>query len=112
MAIISQRSQNAIIEFSKYVMNDHKSHNSYYDKMEAIDKAYARYISNIDSKTGIPIGEGINAATVPTGVFNVPSTTPPVIVSQVESMVGYLSEIFLSGTPPIVTGKQIGRAHV
>ena len=106
MAIISQRSQNAIIEFSKYVMNDHKSHNSYYDKMEAIDKAYARYISNIDSKTGIPIGEGINAATVPTGVFNVPSTTPPVIVSQVESMVGYLSEIFLSGTPlfPIVSG--------
>jgi hypothetical protein len=104
MAQVSQKSQEAIIEYSKFVMTE-QSQDSYYDKMEAIDVAYARYITNVDPKTGLPHGEGIDAATAPTGVFNVPSTTPPVIVSQVESMVGYLSEVFLSGTPlfPVVS---------
>jgi len=73
--------------------------------MEAIDTAYALYKTNIDPITGTVHGEGIDAATTPVGVFNVPSTTPPVIIAQVDSMVGYLSEVFLSGTPlfPVVS---------
>jgi hypothetical protein len=60
---------------------------------------------NIDPVTGTVHGEGIDAATTPAGVFNSPSTTPPVIVAQVDSMVGYLAEVFLSGSPlfPIVS---------
>ena len=105
MPQVSKKSQDAIIEYSKYVMTEHAQQSPYFDKMEAIDIAYARYVTNIDPKTGIPHGEGIDAATTPAGVFNVPSTTPPVIVSQVDSMVGYLSEVFLSGSPlfPVVS---------
>lgn len=105
MIEISKESQDAVIEYSKYVMREHANSSSYLDKMEAVDIAYACYVSNLDPKTGVPRGEGINASTVPTGVFNVPSTVPPVIVSQVESMVGYLSEVFLSGAPlfPVVS---------
>lgn len=102
---VSPKTQTAILEYAKYIMTEHKSQEDYLTKMEAIDVAYARHIKNRDPKTGVVHGEGIDAATTPTGVFNVPSTTPPVVVSQVDSMVGYLSEVFLSGSPifPIVS---------
>ena len=105
MPQVSEKTQAAIIEYSRYILTEHIQHQDYFNKMEEIDMAYARYIAHVDPKTGLPIGEGIDAATTPVGVFNVPSTTPPVIVSQVESMVGYLSEVFLSGTPlfPVVS---------
>ena len=105
MPQLSQRTQELVLRFCNDVLTEHKKHTDYYEKMEAIDVAYARYVSNIDPKTGVVKGEGIDAATVPVGVFNVPSTVPPVVVSQVESMVGYLSEVFLSGSPlfPIVS---------
>lgn len=105
MPQVSDKTQAAIIEYSRYILTEHIQHQDYFNKMEEIDIAYARYISHTDPKTGLPVGEGIDAATTPVGVFNVPSTTPPVIVSQVDSMVGYLSEVFLSGTPifPVVS---------
>jgi len=105
MARISPQTQKNVIEYAKFVLMEHGENSDYHDKMEAIDIAYARYKLNKDPKTGVVHGEGIDAATTPAGVFNVPSTTPPVVVAQVDSMVGYLSEVFLSGTPlfPIVS---------
>ena len=97
--------QASIIEFMTRVMTEHQKFSSYQDKMEAIDVAYARYKANMNSSTGVVGGQGIDAATTPLGVMNLPSTTPPVVVSQVDSMVGYLADVFLSGTPifPVVS---------
>ena len=105
MPHVAKNVQDALIEYAQYILTQHKESEEYINKMEAVDKAYALYKENIDSITGVIHGEGIDAATAPAGVFNSPSTTPPVIVAQVDSMVGYLSEVFLSGTPlfPIVS---------
>lgn len=101
----SKESQEAILEFSRRVLTEHQKFQDYYNKMEAIDIAYARYQSNVDPVTGVARGQGIDAATTPVGVVNMPSTTPPVVVSQVDSMVSYLAEVFLSGSPlfPVVS---------
>lgn len=103
--IPSKESQEEILEYLSLVLTEHKRFNDYHSKMEAIDIAYARYQTNIDPNTGIARGEGIDAATQPVGVLNLPSTCPPVVVSQVDSMVAYLADVFLSGYPlfPIVS---------
>ena len=105
LVIPSPDSQRAIREFIARVLTEHRKHSDYIAKMEVIDKAYARYIENRDATTGIVTGEGIDAATQPVGVVNMPSTTPPVVVSQVDSMVAYLADVYLSGYPlfPIVS---------
>jgi len=104
----SKDSQAKIVEFSQRVLTEHKKFSSYLTKMEAIDVAYARYNATVDSATGVVSGQGIDAATTPVGVMNLPSTTPPVVISQVDSMVAYLADVFLSGTPmfPVVSSPQ------
>lgn len=102
---ISEKTQNILKDYAQHVLNVRRQQEELYYKMELVDIAYARYMRNIDPKTGVVHGEGIDAATTPAGVFNTSPTVPPIVVSQVESMVGYLSEIFLSGSPlfPIVS---------
>ena len=97
--------QEKIIEYSQRVLTEHKKYSDYQIKMEVIDKAYARYQDNVDPRTGIVREQGIDAATTPIGVHNLPSTVPPIVVSQVDSMVGYLADVFLSGYPlfPVVS---------
>lgn len=104
--IPSEESQRNILEFIGAVqLEQNKIGTQYRAKMEAVDIAYARYKSNIDPVTGVVTGEGIDAATTAVGVVDLNSTTPPVVVSQVDSMVAYLAEVFLSGTPlfPVVS---------
>lgn len=105
LIIPSMESQDLLKEYLARVLTEHAKYTDYLDKMEVIDQAYARFTSNIDPGTGIARGEGIDAATQPVGVVNMPSTTPPVVVSQVDSMVAYLADVYLSGYPmfPIVS---------
>lgn len=107
--LLSEKSQKKIIDFAARILVEHKKFDNYYTKMEAIDTAYARYQVQRDPNTGIAQGSGVDAATVPVGVLqNLPSTVPPVVISQVDSMVGYLAETFLSGSPmfPIVSSPE------
>lgn len=103
--IPSKNSQNKLLEYIQRIIAEHRKHEDYFQKMEVIDIAYARYVASKDPYTGVARGDGIDAATQPVGVVGMPSTTPPIIVSQVDTMVGYLAEVFLSGYPlfPIVS---------
>lgn len=105
LVIPKAKSQEIILEYTQRILTEHKKFSDYHNKMEVIDKAYARYIENVDPITGVARGQGIDAATTPVGVVNMPSTTPPIVVSQVDSMVAYLAEVFLSGVPlfPVVS---------
>jgi hypothetical protein len=105
LLIPSIDAQTKLKEFFARVITEHSKYNDYFNKMEVIDTAYARYVTNTDPTTGIVTGEGIDAATQPVGVVNMPSTTPPVVVSQVDSMVAYLADVYLSGYPlfPVVS---------
>ncbi len=103
--IPSAQSQQLLLDYVKRIVLEHKRQEDYAQKMETIDIAYARYKSNVDPVSGIVREEGIDAAHTPVGVHALPSTTPPIVVSQVDSMVGYLADVFLSGYPifPIVS---------
>jgi hypothetical protein len=105
LIIPKQESQELILAFAQRILTEHKKNTEFFAKMEAIDVAYARYQQNVDPLTGVVREQGMDAATTPVGVLNLPSTTPPVVVSQVDSMVAYLSEVFLSGSPlfPVVS---------
>lgn len=103
----SADAQKKVIDFSSRILVEHKKFSNYHMKMEAIDVAYARYVS-YQTTDGILQTGGVDAATTPVGVMNLPSTTPPVVISQVDSMVGYLAEVFLSGYPtfPVVSSPE------
>lgn len=102
--IPSAQAQASILGYSSQILSEHKRFSEYHTKMEEIDIAYARYQIAANS-SGVVSGQGIDAATTPVGVMNLPSTVPPVLVSQVDSMVAYLAEVFLSGYPlfPVVS---------
>ena len=103
-----EKSQASIVAYANQVLTEHKKFNDYFNKMEAIDVAYARFQANINKETGVVSGQGVDAATVAVGVVDLPSTVPPVVVSQVDSMVAYLAEVFLSGVPlfPVVSSPE------
>lgn len=102
-------SQRHLKEFILRIMTEHKKFNNYHNKMVAVDTAYARYISaqQLNAKDGVVLTNvgGVDAATTPVGVMNMKPTTPPVVVSQVDAMVAYLADVFLSGVPlfPVVS---------
>lgn len=103
----SMDSQKKIIDFSSRILVEHKKFSNYHMKMEAIDVSYARHVA-LQTTDGIVQSGGVDAATTPVGVMNLPTTTPPVVISQVDSMVGYLAEVFLSGYPlfPVVSSPE------
>ena len=100
----SKKAQAKILELARSILEEHKQFEQYRDKMEAIDVAYARYNSRKTTEGTSP-GQGIDVGNTPLGVVDMPSTTPPVLVSQVDSMTAYLADVFLSGSPlfPVVT---------
>ena len=104
----SKESQALIVEFLRRVQTEAKRTTDYFTKMEVIDIAYARYKGAKTDANGFTSGESMDAATTPVGVTDMPSTTPPVLVSQVDSMVGYLADVFLSGSPmfPVVSSPE------
>ena len=106
--IPTMESQKKILEFSNRILTEHKKFASYQNKMEAIDIAYSRYTAGRTSEEGIYTSGGVDAATTPVGVMNLPTTTPPVVISQVDSMVGYLADVFISGYPlfPVVSSPE------
>ncbi|EDO29124.1 predicted protein [Nematostella vectensis] len=84
----------------------HKNFEGLNDKMDAIDIAYARYQAFSPNKPLIVDGIDVRRdADVPCDVFESDNVVPPIVVSQVDSVVGYLTDVFLSGTPlfPVVS---------
>jgi len=105
LVIPSAKTQQAILDYSARVLSEHASFASYLNKMDAIDIAYARYKASTKTDlSGIPVVPGVDSV-VPAGVMNVSASSPPVVISQVDSMVAYLAEVFLSGSPlfPVVS---------
>lgn len=104
--IPSANSQKLLVDFCRRMLTEHKKFNNYHAKMASVDVAYARYQAIQKDVNGVIVnGGGVDAATTPVGVVGMKPTTPPVVVSQVDAMVGYLADVFLSGVPlfPVVS---------
>lgn len=89
-----------LLRYVQAIMDVHKRNTELHIKLEHIDVAYARY-KFIQGQTG---GVDTTSATTHCGI-NLEEITVPVVVSQVDTYVGYLADIFLSGYPlfPVVS---------
>ena len=101
---LNAQAQKNVLEFFQKIATAHTGFTQLQDKMDAIDVAYARYTAFAD--TANPEGIDISRdGSVGCDVFQYDNVVPPIVVSQVDSYVGYLADVFLSGTPlfPVVS---------
>jgi hypothetical protein len=91
---LSRKSQNMLLQHVANILVEHKRHTEIYNKMEVIDAAYARYQA---TKTEDGSGVDTRAANIQCGIQD--DIVAPIVVAQVDSMVGYLADVFLSGYP-------------
>lgn len=103
---LSSQAQNSVISLARNILEKSKEFQGLRVKMDVIDQAYARY--NASKATAEADGSsGIDTVSASTScdIFAEDDVTPPIVVSQVDSYVAYLAEVFLSGSPlfPIVS---------
>jgi hypothetical protein len=93
---LSVAAQRKVMQYAQGVLTKHAEFSSIRNKMDAIDIAYARYKAKAAKNTD---GKDIREGDVGCNVFADDDVTPPIVVSQVDSYVAYLAEVFLSGSP-------------
>lgn len=101
---LSTEAQKAVVEFISNLVTANKQDSGLQNKMDAIDVAYARYKEEAALRG--TNGVDIRVANAGCGnAFDDDDITPPIVVSQVDSYVAYLADVFLSGTPlfPVVS---------
>lgn len=101
---LSEKSQESLVHFVRAALDSNKKRNDLHNKMEAIDVAYARYQMAKKQAEEAGTDEVYNdIAMQPCGTLS--DITAPIVVSQVDSMVGYLADIWCSGYPmfPVVS---------
>lgn len=93
---ISSESTKSLVEYMNAVLSAHRTFSEFRSKMESIDVAYARYqTTNSEEDGDTPCGD----------IFTTDNVVAPIVVSQVDSMVAYLADIFVGGYPlfPVVS---------
>jgi hypothetical protein len=111
---VNKEAQKKLLDMAKAVVQKRAMFTEMHNKMEAIDQAYARYTQNANMPQGLdatgydPTAAERAGETSCGDVFASDKVTPPIVVSQVDSMVAYLADIFLSGYPlfPVVSNPQ------
>lgn len=102
---LSVEAQKNVINFSRGVLTAHQATiGDLQNKMDAIDIAYARY----QAEQASPSSDGVDTTHSQKGcdIFATDDKiVPPIVVSQVDSYVAYLADVFLSGVPlfPVVS---------
>ncbi len=103
---LKKESQQSLLSFVRRITEYHVQNTiDLHNKMDIIDRAYARYTGDADTII-TDGGVDVRAADVSCDVFNSgDKITPPVVVSQVDSYVAYLADVFCSGVPlfPVVS---------
>lgn len=102
---INADAQASLVKYCNNVLQLHQRMSDVRQKMEFIDIAYARYnVNNQNTGDGGVDSFSEQAGNQTCGINN-DEITVPVVVSQVDSYVGYFADIFLSGFPmfPVVS---------
>lgn len=92
---LTKQSQDSLVKYVNACCDVTKRFTDLRTKMEFIDIAYARYKANKGDSESNSVSCGAIADEVPV----------PIVVSEVDSFVGYLADVFLSGYPifPVVS---------
>jgi hypothetical protein len=100
---LSANSVKLVEEYLRLVLEHHKKQEALRDKMESIDVAYARYkvLEQVGDTSGT---DPVQVANTTCGITE-KDITVPVVIAQVDSFVGYLADVYLSGYPifPVVS---------
>lgn len=93
---ISDQAQKNVLMYMETVSTSNSIRTELYAKMEAIDVAYARFQSSNGTDCG---QDGCG------DLFLQDNIVAPIVISQVDSLVAYLAEVFLTGSPlfPVVS---------
>lgn len=100
---LSVDAQKYVINFYSAIIAKHNANNSdLNNKMDAIDTAYARYVAGERELSSDGVDRVRNTGC---DIFARDNIIPPIVVSQVDSYVAYLADVFLSGSPifPVVS---------
>lgn len=99
--ILSASAEAAVREYLCKVLDRSNSNTSRIDKMDVIDKAYARYLTA--AETNDMVGKQ-QYGNLPCNASD-RAIVSPIVISQVQSMTAYLCEVYLSGYPifPVVS---------
>ena len=103
---LNLQAQKNVVTYCSAVLEKSKQFHELKNKFDAIDIAYARYKQKLaarDADDGVdPLPSEGNVCC---NVFADDDVTPPIVVSQVDSYVAYLTEVFLDGSPifPVVS---------
>lgn len=103
---VSEKAQKNIIALAQSVIARRNQFTEMKNKMEAIDQAYARYTGGEQLEQGLDAtGKDVAGNTCCGNVFGEDNIVAPIVVAQVDTMVAYLADIFLSGYPifPVVS---------
>ncbi len=94
---VSQKTHDSLIDLLREIQRVHKRNERFRDKLRIIDRAYACYESQKDQSKKEEVAQKIIDAS---GMH----FTTPVVISQVDSIVAFLTELYLSGYPifPVV----------
>jgi len=108
---VDKNAQARIIAHAKSVIVKQQQFTELRTKMEVIDQAYARYKA---AEASGDMNDGVDSVgSVSCGnVFEQDNITAPIVVSQVDSTVAYLADVFLSGSPifPVVSSPRNKKA--
>ena len=93
---ISDQAQKNVLMYMETVSTSNSIRTELYAKMEAIDVAYARF----QASNGMDCGQDGCG-----DLFLQDNIVAPIVISQVDSLVAYLAEVFLTGSPlfPVVS---------
>jgi hypothetical protein len=99
---LSSVSQDSLVGYAQAILADHDNFTELRAKMEQIDISYARYKIALQQNTN---GVDVRAGSDQVGAIGIDNIVVPVVISQVDSFVGYLADVFLTGTPifPVVS---------
>lgn len=104
--IVNAHAQKLLLAHAKSLVAKQKQFSEMRTKMEQIDQAYARYKA-LEQGDLVTSSDGVDVVVnAPCGnVFASDDITAPIVVSQVDALVAYLADIFLSGSPifPVVS---------
>jgi hypothetical protein len=101
---LNAHSQTRVLDYAMKIIEKRNQFTALFDKMDAIDVAYARFKKS--EKEAVSSGTDVRGGDECCNVFSMDDVTPPIVISQVDSFVAYLAEVFLSGSPlfPVVSG--------
>lgn len=100
---VSKKTTEALAQYCTKILEATNASSNFRDRLDKIDVAYARYVSALDAKDQSGIDSyGKEKAGV------MPSMVNPVVISQVQSVAAYLTDVFLSGYPifPVVSSPE------